>query len=296
MTLPTTELPPPPNPRALLREAGLGAKKSWGQNFLCDQRVLAGIADATVRPERHPVLELGAGLGALTYYLVQRHPLVIAIERDRDIAPLLRESLAWAPALQVREADAATLDYPALHNELGAELIVAGNLPYQIASRLLVELANHAAHIVAASVLIQREVAQRLVAPPGSRTYGLLSVLVGRSFAVRILRHVSPGAFFPAPKVTSSVVQLERHTTRRSRERDDLLVATARAAFASRRKTLRNALAGALGTPAPAIEAALRAHDFDPGLRAEVLGIDELERLGVALHTAGIVTGDGVPV
>lgn len=283
------DLPAPPDPRALLRAAGLDAKKSWGQNFLHDQRVLASIAAATVRPTPHPVVELGAGLGALTYYLVQHHPLVLAVERDREIAPLLRTSLAWSQALQVREADAAHLDYAAIAAELGGPVIVAGNLPYQIGSRILVELADHAPSIIAATVLIQREVAERLTAAPGSRTYGLLSVLVQRSFAARVLRHVPPGAFFPAPKVTSSVVQLERRDPLRTPADDRALVVAARAAFSSRRKTLRNALAGGLDAPPAVVEAALRSSAVDPQARAETLDLDAFARLGAALTAAGLL-------
>ena len=135
-------IPPPPRARELLAASGLRPKKSWGQNFLTDQNMLAAIAREALDGDVEQVVELGAGLGALTYHLLAQEGQVLAIERDREIAPILRDALSWSDALEVREADAAKLDYGALADELGSRLTVAGNLPYQISSRILVSLAD----------------------------------------------------------------------------------------------------------------------------------------------------------
>ena len=287
---------PAPNPRRLLAAAGLRAKKSWGQNFLCDQDALAQIAATSEAGPQRPVVELGAGLGALTYHLLLRGGHVLAIERDRELVPVLRRALAWAETLEVLEEDAVKLDYAALRARLGGEaLTVAGNLPYQLSSRILVGLAEAAPNVERAVLLVQREVAERLVATPGGRDYGLLTVLAGRVFAAEIVRSVSPAAFLPPPKVWSAVVRLVAHGGSRSAAADAHLVRAARAAFSQRRKTLRNAVSGGLGAPKEAVAKAIEAAGIDPGARAETLSIEQFARLGQALQTAGFFAMPAAP-
>ncbi|OGQ91241.1 MAG: ribosomal RNA small subunit methyltransferase A [Deltaproteobacteria bacterium RIFOXYA12_FULL_58_15] len=278
--------PPPPNPRALLREAGLSAKKSWGQNFLCDQTALSVIAEATGCGAEQVVLELGAGLGALTYHLVRRGGRVIAVERDREIVPILRQALLWAENLSIVEADATQMDYREHSATVGGLLAVCGNLPYQLSGRILVNVAEAHTVISRGVFLVQREVAERLAAKPGNRIYGLLSVLVQRAFDVRILRNVPPGAFLPPPKVTSSVVCLSPHR-RELNASDADLVATARAAFSARRKMLRNSLADGLSATTANIEAAIGKAGLDARTRAETLSIDDFAKLAASLSETG---------
>ena len=206
------EIPPPPDPKALMAEFDLGAKKSFGQNFLRDQNMLRVIADAAKR--RAPngvVVEIGAGLGALTYHLLAVGLRVVAIERDRDLVPILEREFAWAgDQLTIREMDAAKLDYQALAEDLGGPITMAGNLPYQISSRLLVALAEANASIHASVVMVQKEVAERVVAVPRTKEYGLLSVLTQFTFDGEFVRIVPPEAFVPRPKVVSAVIALNR--------------------------------------------------------------------------------------
>jgi 16S rRNA (adenine1518-N6/adenine1519-N6)-dimethyltransferase len=277
------------SPQELLRGAGLRAKKSWGQNFLCDATVLADIAAATEAGPSRPVVELGAGLGALTHHLLEAGGPVVAVERDREIVPHLREYLGSYPGLSLREADAARLDYAALAVELGGPLRVVGNLPYQLSSRILVSLADARPHVHSVVVLIQREVAERLAAFPPGRTYGLLSVLVQRAFTVEVLRIVPPGAFHPRPQVHSAVVRLCATARAFEPEVDRQLVAAARAAFSARRKTLRNSLAGACRTGGAQAAAAIEAAALSPDARAETLGLADFERLGAALMAHGLM-------
>jgi 16S rRNA (adenine1518-N6/adenine1519-N6)-dimethyltransferase len=285
-----TSIPVAVAPQVLLRQAGLRAKKSWGQNFLQDASVLADIATACRAAPGRQLVELGAGLGALTAHLLAAGADVLAIERDREIAPLLRQSLGADARLQVREADAGRLDYAALAAELHGPLHVVGNLPYQISSRILVNLAAAGQSVQSAVVMVQREVAQRLVAGPPGRDYGLLSVLVQRRFTATILREVPPGAFHPPPKVHSAIVRLVGVPAVYPEADDVAVVATARAAFCARRKTLRNALLRAPQLPgldAVAAVAALQAADIDPGARAETLDLQAFRRLAASLRAGG---------
>ncbi len=282
-------IPPPPNALALLKEAGLFAKKSWGQNFLLDQSVLAEAARLAVERGGERVLELGAGLGALTYHLLAQGARVAAVERDREMVPLLTQALAWSNGLTIIEADAARLDYAELARARGGPLAVAGNLPYQLSSRILVSLADAWPNVERAVVLLQREVAERLTAPPDSRTYGLLSVLVGRSFSAHIARHVPPAAFHPRPKVHSALVVLDLVQRERDAAADQALVATARASFHSRRKTLRNSLSSGLAAEPAVVEQAILAAGLSPQARAETLSLADFDRLSVAVKERGLL-------
>jgi len=285
-------IPPPPNARALLEAAGIRPKKDWGQNFLKEQDILRFISESCRARENERVVELGAGLGALTYYLAQDYPHVTAVERDRDLFPIVKEYFEWAENLQWLEADAAKLNYEELCTETEPELVVIGNLPYQISSRILVSLADATDWVRRSVVLIQKEVAERIVAGPGSKTYGLLSVLIQRSFDAHIVRIVPPHVFLPPPKVHSAIIALERRETRFSQEEDAQLVAAARAAFSSRRKTLRNSVAGGLGVKPGEVEPVIIESGIDPKRRAESLELSEFAILGRALAGAGLLKLD----
>ena len=224
------------DPRAVLREAGLAPKKSFGQNFLVTADVADRIAAAAVPDgERGTVVEIGAGTGALTAALASRAERVIAIERDRDLVPLLERAFADAPNVRVVEADAKTMDFA----EAGDSFVLAGNLPYQITGLLLERAATLGPRLRRAVFMVQREVADRLLASPGTKTYGALTVFTRAAFDVVRLMNVAAGAFFPPPDVTSAVVVLAPRADRVvETERFRALVSKA---FEQRRKTLRNA-------------------------------------------------------
>ena len=282
-------IPPPPNPKELLAAAGLRPKKDWGQNFLREQDVLKAISESCRASEEELVVELGAGLGALTYYLIQDYASVVAVERDRELVPLLKNFFQWAPGLELLEADAGTLDYQGLSSAHDKPLVVVGNLPYQISSRILVSVADAASSVRRCVVMIQKEVAERIIAPPGSKTYGLLSVLMQRAFSGHVVRVVPPHVFLPPPKVHSAVLVLERNEVLRAPEADARMVAAARVAFSARRKTLRNSVAGGLGVKPAQVEEAMVAGNLDPKRRAESFSLDEFEQLGEVLHTHGLL-------
>ena len=271
-----------PSPRALLDKYGLRAKKSWGQNFLGDEAILDHIARLAVEREGEAVVELGGGLGHLTARLVARGARLAVVERDRDMAAVLRGELG--DAIRLVEADAARLDYGAVAREQGAErLVVAGNLPYHLTSPILFSLLDQVAAVSRAVFLVQREVAERLAARAGEKEWGILSVFLQREADVSIERIVPPGAFLPPPKVDSAVLRA------RFRPPSEAIVDPVRfrrlvkAGFAQRRKTLGNALrAGRIAEP-EALAAALDRARIDAGRRAETLTVAEWAALDRAL-------------
>jgi 16S rRNA (adenine1518-N6/adenine1519-N6)-dimethyltransferase len=274
-----------PSPRALLDKYDLRAKKSWGQNFLGDEEILGHIARLAVGAPGEPVVELGAGLGHLTAQLVARGGRVLAIERDRDMARVLRGELGAEVTLV--EADAASLDYAALARDAGAtRLAVVGNLPYHLTSPILFGLLDEAAHVARAVFLVQLEVAERLAAAPGTKDWGLLSVLLQHRAEVSIERRVPPGAFFPPPKVDSAVL-LAAFREPAARPLDDgRFRRLVKAGFAQRRKVLANALAAARVAPDDAVAAALAAAGVDPRRRGETLTVSEWVAVERALGPA----------
>jgi len=189
------------DPRKVLSRHGLGPKKSWGQNFLHDRAVLARIVAAVGARADDTVVEIGAGLGTLTAALARAAPAarrILAVERDPDMQRVLRAELADDASVEIVDADALAFDYTAARREAGRPLVVVGNLPYQIASALIVTLVRAGGAVARAIVMVQRELAQRIVAPPGSRTYGRLSVTVQQNAEAKLLFHVRPGAFTQA--------------------------------------------------------------------------------------------------
>jgi 16S rRNA (adenine1518-N6/adenine1519-N6)-dimethyltransferase len=265
------------------RERGLAAKKSFGQNFLVDPNIARQIAELAAFREGATVLEVGAGLGALTEPLLACGARVIAVERDRDLCPILRDAFALPIAegkLVVREADAKQLDLARELTQGSAPRVVAGNLPYQLTGPLL-ELTTSVARVIDRAVfMVQAEVAERLVAAPGTESYGALTVFVSAAFGVRRVMTVGKGAFHPRPGVDSAVIVLTPVDPPRAEETESFRAAV-RGAFTQRRKTLRNAWR-ALG-PVPVIAACAEAAGIDLDRRGETLSVEEFARFADAL-------------
>ena len=278
---------PYPSPSALLRKYGLRPKKSWGQNFLSDGEALEAIARLAVERPGERVVELGAGLGHLTARLVARGAEVVAVERDRDMARVLRGELAGR--IELLEADAASLDYRALAPR--GRLAVAGNLPYHLTSPILFGLLEVAEIVVRAVFLVQAEVAERLSASPGERAWGLLSVLLQRRAAVTLERRVPRGAFVPPPRVDSAVLRIVFGEPRAAVLSEARFRRLVKAGFAQRRKVLANALAAARLAPAPRMAEALAAAGIDPRRRGETLAVEEWAALERALGEEAVVEG-----
>jgi 16S rRNA (adenine1518-N6/adenine1519-N6)-dimethyltransferase len=283
-----TDAPPA---RALLERHGLRAKKSWGQNFLQDPRVVDRIVAGAQAGPDDVVVEIGAGLGALTRQLAATAGRVLAVERDPDLIPILRGELTEFPNAEVVAADALEFDFADAARTAGRPLIVLGNLPYQITSPLLFRIVESAAAgtvVKRAVLMVQKEVADRIVARPGSKIYGRLSVMVQAVADPAVLFHVGPGAFLPQPSVTSTVFALTPRPVPRVAAADaGRFAAVVRAAFAGRRKMLRRSLEPLCGEEA--LTSALAAAQIAGTRRAEELSVDDFARLAHALIVAGVV-------
>jgi 16S rRNA (adenine1518-N6/adenine1519-N6)-dimethyltransferase len=269
------------NPRALLGARGLRPKKSLGQNFLMDSGTSARIARLAVDAPGERVLEVGAGTGSLTAALLAAGAELTAFELDDALVEILRarDDLAGA---RIEHADALAFDYAAYGGERPWR--VAGNLPYNIATPVLLGLAQLERPPDRIVAMIQKDVADRLLAKPGTPAYGSLTVALAVAMRVERAFSVAPGQFFPRPKVVSSVVVLHRLAAplvdARDRPRFEQVV---RGAFAYRRKTLANSLALALKLPRERIAAALLALELDADIRGEALDLRTFAALTDAL-------------
>lgn len=261
------------SPKHALARHGLHAKRSFGQNFLADTALCRRIAELAAPEAEGTVLEIGAGLGALTRPLLTR-AWVVAIERDRDLVPALAADLADAVAagrLRVVEADAKTLDFAGALGDLPRPHTVAGNLPYQITGPLLERLTAEGPWLRRATVLVQLEVADRMTARPGDDAWGGLSVFLQARFQCHRAFVVRRGAFHPQPRVDSAVVTLDGR--RDPTPETPTLRALVHGAFQKRRKTLRNAWEG-IAEP-DALRAAAAAAGVTLEVRGETLSVEQ---------------------
>lgn len=248
-------------------------RKRFGQNFLVDEGVIAGII-AGIAPQREDnLVEIGPGLGALTVPLLARLDHLHVVEIDRDLIARLREHHA-PEKLTIHEGDVLDFDFAGL----GHNLRVAGNLPYNISTPLLFRFAEFAGHIRDVHVMLQREVVERMVAAPGASEFSRLSVMLQYRFDMEMLFEVPPESFDPAPKVDSAVVRLMPFSTLPHPARDEAIFSSVVArAFSQRRKTLRNTLKGVLA------DEGFAQLDINPGARAQELSVADFVRIADAV-------------
>jgi len=271
------ELATPAGVRAALAAAGLRLRPSRGQHFLVNRRVLDKIIEVADVGAYDVVLEVGAGIGTLSVALARTGARVVAVEVDARFVPVLRAACAPYPGVYIIHADAMDLALEALP---AAPTKVVANLPYSIASPLLIKLLDEqiGQRLV---VMVQEEVADRIVARSGGKRYGLLSVAVQSQAHPKVAMRVPPSAFFPPPKVRSAVVTLEvLDRPILPKTQMPVLRAVTRAAFGQRRKMLRSALQRVGdGLTAAAVETWCRAAGIDPRRRGESLSVDEFAGL-----------------
>ena len=268
--------------KALLNRHGFRFSKAMGQNFLIASWVPERIAAEAGIDEGTGVLEVGPGVGCLTHELAQYAGKVLAVELDERLRPVLQETLADCENAEVIFGDVLKQNLPALVEEHfgGLRPVVCANLPYNVTSPLLTAFLE-AGCFETVTVMIQREVAKRLCARPGTADYGAFTVFTHWHAEPEILFDVAPGCFLPAPKVTSSVVQLTvRKAPPVAVASEKRFFAVVRAAFNQRRKTLLNALsAGLNGFTKEQIAQAISDCGLDEKVRGEALGIAEFARL-----------------
>lgn len=267
--------------KALLARHGFRFSKSMGQNFLIVDWVPRQIADAAGLDERCAVLEIGPGIGPLTQQLALRAGRVAAVELDSALLPILSETLAQFSNVEVIPGDIMKLELPSLlaHRFSGFSVKACANLPYNITTPVLSRLLESGC-FQSITVMIQREVAQRICAAPGDSECGAFSLFCQYHARCELLFEVPPDCFLPAPKVTSAVVQLTPHAAPPVEGDRDAIFAVVKAAFAQRRKTLLNALSAAYGSRFSKEQ--LRQLLLDCGLSETVRG----ERLGLEQFAA----------
>ncbi len=277
--------------KALLARHGFHFSKTMGQNFLTADWIPQEIAAACGADESHGVLEVGPGVGCLTRELCQRAAAVVSVELDRSLLPVLAETMADAENFQLINEDILKLDIPAAADRYfsGLTPLVCANLPYNIttpALRVLVE----ADRFETITVMVQKEVAQRITAPAGAGDYGAFSVYMQYHTEPELLFDVPPDCFLPRPKVTSAVVRCRTRTAPPVAPAcgKDFFFQTVRAAFALRRKTLRNSLSSVFGGQLDREQIAGVIEDcgFPPTVRGETLGMEEFAALADRLYGA----------
>ncbi len=283
------------SPRVLLNGWQIKPKKQLGQNFLSSSRTAEQIVAKSGLSSDDTVLEVGSGLGALTIPLARIAGKVYAVETDRRITPLLKTELmaAGLDNVEIIEQDILQLDIASLAQQANSRFTVMGNLPYHISSQVLVRLINHRQWVDRAVLMFQKELAQRLMAVPGEKRYGRLTVMLTYAATVGRLLELNADHFFPKPKIASTVLKVVFRPQETRVGDEPLLFDVIKAAFGQRRKTLRNSLSGSFLDITPQVaENVLRQAGIDPKRRAETLSVkeftdltDQIAHISVAIET-----------
>jgi len=270
--------------RKELAEFGLTPRKKWGQNFLVDRNILHKIVREARIEKEDTVLEIGPGLGEMTRVLADAARRVIAIEVDPKLVAILEEKLASSPNVRVIHGDVLKIDFLEVLREETKPVKVVANLPYQISTPLFFLFIGLKRLFSTLTLMVQKEVADRMVASPGTSDYGPLSIFIQLSAKISVLFPVKPAAFFPPPKVESKVVQINwREKPLVVPEDEPWFREVVRGCLGYRRKTLLNALRHS-GLPLPeGLEGRLEAAGLDPSRRPETFEIQELVKLASLL-------------
>ena len=276
--------------RSLCDRYGFSLSKGFGQNFIINPGVCPRIAESAGIGPDWGVLEIGPGIGVLTEQLAKRAAKVVSVEIDRRLFPLLDETLAGYGNVKIVEGDVLKVDLRALIRQefAGRPVAVCANLPYYITSPILMRLLEERLPVENITVMVQREAAQRLCAPPGTRQAGAISYAVAYYAQPRQLFTVQPGSFYPPPKVTSAVIQLRLHAQPPVAPHSEAdMFRTVRAAFSQRRKTTANAVSAGLGLDKARVAAAMESAGLAPTARPEQLTLADYAALSDALFARG---------
>ena len=272
--------------KEVLGRHGFRFSKALGQNFLIDPRVCPRMAAESGAAECAGAIEVGPGLGVLTYELAQVAKKVVAIELDQRLFPVLGETLADCPNVELVQGDVLKLDLHALIQEKfgGQEVCVCANLPYYITSPVIMGLLEGGLSLKSITVMVQKEAAERICAQPGQRACGAVSVSVHYHSRPQVLFGVSRGSFLPPPNVDSAVIRLDLRREPPVQVADEgWFFRVSRAAFAQRRKTAANSISASLSLPKAQVEAALGAAGIPANARAEQLSLEQFAALANAL-------------
>ena len=269
---------------AVLEKHGFHFQKKYGQNFLIDKNILEKIVDAAEIGADDVVLEIGPGIGTMTQYLCERAREVIAVEIDDKLIPVLADTLSEYDNVTVIHEDILKVDIRALTEEKngGRPIKVVANLPYYITTPIIMELFESRVPLESVTVMVQKEVAERMKEGPGSKHYGALSLAVAYYAVAEIIAEVPPACFVPRPKVSSMVIRLTCHREPPVAVADErFLFSVIRASFQQRRKTLVNGLNNAPWIPVDReeITRCVESLGYGPSVRGEKLTLEEFARL-----------------
>ena len=288
------DLGKPQNTIAVLQKYNFNFQKKFGQNFLVDARVLDKIISAAEITETDFVLEIGPGIGTMTQYLCENAREVIAVEIDRNLIPILADTLSGYQNVEVIHEDILKVDINRLAQERnqGKPIKVVANLPYYITTPIIMGLFESHVPVESITIMVQKEVAERMQAQPGTKDYGALSLAVQYYAKPDIVAHVPPNCFIPRPKVGSAVIRLTKHRENNAQAKDEtLMFGIIRASFNQRRKTLVNGLYHAPGLPfgKEQISNALEELGLRPDVRGEALTLGQFAELSDLVGKAGNV-------
>jgi 16S rRNA (adenine1518-N6/adenine1519-N6)-dimethyltransferase len=276
------------SPRNLLKAWDLKPKKRMGQNFLTDPSTARTIISRAKLTSDDVVLEIGAGLGALTIPLAKAVKKVYAVEKDKQLIELLKTELVanHISNCEIIAQNILEMDLDTITDTTATKIAAVGNLPYGISSQILVKLVQSRIKIDRAVLMFQKELAQRIAAHPGGKQYGRITAMLRYCADIRFLADIKASVFFPPPQVDSAVIEIKFKSTSRYGPHDEaMLFRVIKAAFGNRRKTLKNALAAAgLDIDSQTALQALSAAGIDPTRRAETLDAPEFVALSVSLQ------------
>ena len=268
--------------KELMNDAGINFRKDYGQNFLINPIIPEDIADNCTDKEESLIIEIGPGVGCLTAELSSRYKKVVAIEIDKGLIPILDKTLAEFNNVTVINEDVMKVDLVDLVEKYsdGMPVSVCANLPYYITTPILMYLLESGVKLSTITVMVQNEVAKRLVAKAGSGDYGAITAVLGYYGEAKRLFKVPAGCFLPAPKVDSAVVRIDLYDEPKYKPKNEKLFRNLiKAAFEMRRKTLQNAVSAKLGFSKEAIKDALEVLGFDENIRGERLSTEDFVKL-----------------
>ncbi len=278
------ELGNPSNTIEVLKKYGFRFQKRYGQNFLIDSHILEKIIEAAEITKEDMVLEIGPGIGTMTQYLAEHAREVVAVEIDKTLIPILEDTLSAYDNVTVINEDILKVDIEALAREKNGNrpIKVVANLPYYITTPIIMGLFESHTPLASITIMVQKEVADRMQAGPGTKDYGALSLAVQYYAKPELMMNVSPGCFIPKPNVGSAVIRLTRYEQNPVQVKDeDFLFSLIRAAFGQRRKTLVNSLTNAsfLSVSKEEILRALSEMGISETVRGEALTLEEFAKL-----------------
>ena len=269
--------------KEIMNRYGFKFSKKFGQNFLIDKNIIDSICDKSEINDRDGVIEIGPGIGVLTYEMAKRAKKVVAIEIDKKLIPILEENMKEFDNFKLYNSDIMKMDLNKLIKEEfnGMNVKVVANLPYYITTPIIMKLLEEKLRIDKIVVMVQKEVAERFSSGPGKKSYGAITLAINYYAKEKIILDVPKSVFMPSPKVDSAVIELDIYDEPKVEVKDaNLMFSIIKAAFSQRRKTVLNAISSAnLGIDKDRIKKIFNENEFDPKRRGETFSLEEFAKI-----------------